>query len=556
MGWFLALGACSTDPTALRFEANVPADVAASRPRLEARFFVTHTCDDLALRGGALDLARTATAVIQMAATTGDGFAPVSLEAYGGALALDVRAVDSRGTPLAQRCVTVDAGTAEIGFVLARFAPEGARVELREDTALLAGSARQDAVVWVADSAGAPVDNAFVSSGAARPLAATDDAGLARVGTPTDTPSFDGPLPLSVYGLGELVLDAHASALAVPSCPEVGWSRELVIGLAGARTEIAVAGAFVVVAHPRSATTSAGLLEILTPDPGGPGLLALATATTSAVGSLATLQSGDDLWIAQLEGERGVRIRRFDALGRRWLESAMLTAPRRAGAPLSEARGLALRSIAAQVEVFAAGIGLLGGVVHARGDAAGFADFAPAIGSTELDVDGLLLTRSRDGDAALLATGAGAIALFVERGAGFEAAGRVEIAGARLVPSSRFVALALAIDGETGRLDTLDVGASGLEVVGSTVLSAPPAGGSAGELNRDRAGDLLVVSRRASELGLVVGDGRGRFIEAVQCPLDGGPAIIADLPDDASGRSRWITVLESEGRLALLTQER
>ena len=513
--------------------------VAAAATRYEARFFPDVFCPSLPIVDGAPDRARTATAALAVSSATPDALPVVDLSPYAGTIAVDVRALDADGIPLSQRCAGVRAETTDLGLALATFAPDGARYVVERDLAVRVGAVELPALVRLVDADGAPVENGFVSRGAARPLAATDARGIARVRTPTDTPSFSGLLPIEVYGVGPRTT-LRAETVAAPSCPEPAYSRAVVAGVTGARVEIAsvVAGALAHVAlvRPESAASSALALEVLTLDVDQSALRATLTTTTTHDGPLAIAAAADGTLRVVTSASDG-RLERIEVVGR-------------------SARRVALPSLSL-------GVGGRVRQVLIVDDAAWIVGDVPT-GAVRVSLDGVSAPTPLF-DAAVSATLGTPRAIAVTPSVVFAlgSAGLLRLSRATLAPVGGLVAGArgplVALDAES--VVTLDArGAPAVVTRASTATAARGLAALSGDVHVAAIGDLNgdarpdVAFAREDGAGLVaavgVGDaGAPAFVEAGACA---GPSWVAAVPPSSSGRARWVVLVPSTGVIAVL----
>ena len=75
---------------------------------------------------------------------------------------------------------------------------------------------------------------------------------------------------------------------------------------------------------------------------------------------------------------------------------------------------------------------------------------------------------------------------------------------------------------------------------------------AAGDLNGDATADLLLLGTAGPRVVLV--SRGGRLLPADVCPAAGGPRQLLQLPLDRGGRSRWVSILDQTGRIALWVQ--
>jgi hypothetical protein len=538
VGGALLVVGCESTP-GLRLTPVPQPYVAAAAARYEARFFPDVFCPSLPIVDGAPDRARTATAALAVSSATPDALPVVDLSPYAGTIAVDVRALDANGIPLSQRCAGVRAETTELGLALATFAPDGARYVVERDLAVRVGVIDLPALVRLVDADGAPVENGFVSRGAARPLAATDAQGLARVRTPTDTPSFSGLLPIEVYGVAPRTT-LRAETVAAPSCPEPAYSRAVVAGVTGARVEIAsaVAGALAHVAlvRPESAASSALALEVLTLDADQAALRTTLTTTTTHDGPLAIAAAADGTLRVVTSATDG-RLELVELAGRK---RRRVTLP-----SLSLGVGGRVRQVLVVDEAAWIVGDVPGGAVRVALDG----------GSAPTPLFDAAVSAALGSPRAIAVTPSVVFAL--------GSSGIVRLARATLAPLGAVVAGArgplAVLDAES--VVTLDArGAPAVVTRASTAtaarglaaLSADVRVAALGDLNGDARPDLALV--REDGAGLVaavgVGDvGAPAFVEGGACA---GPSWIAAVPPSSSGRARWVVLVPSTGVIAVL----
>lgn len=533
----LALTACDVS-TALEYAVRAEADVLASASTFEARFFAGTDCAELELAPGRLDLALTSTPSLRADATSATGFTPADLSTFDQDLALDLRAKAGDGSLLARRCVPV-ASTTEAAIIgLSRFAPAGATATVVDGVALVAGASSRPAEVRVTDAAGEPVERVFASLGPDRPLLASDANGLLRIRSSTVTVAPGETRTLAVHGIVGARATVVAEGLAVAACPESTWSRDIVPGLAGAQVAIAAADAgprtLIALLRPTTAASMENTLEILAADEGASALRSLTTATTAAAGWVAIAAdraTGAAVVLAIAEGT--AELRTFDPV------TGTLGPARRA--PLGLLAGGRTRGVRASwLSPGGARFAVWGDVPRGAIELDAASVLGPLLPGADRTIQDVLYTD----DGVLAASAAG-----VERFA--------RVGGA-------LVAQTTPLTEASGRL--LDLGRGRVVVLDGTTLEATDAEGpvdrvavaegtlalAAGDLNGDATADLLLLGTAGPRVVLV--SRGGRLLPADVCPAAGGPRQLLQLPLDRGGRSRWVSILDQTGRIALWVQ--
>lgn len=535
---------CSSDSGRLSFEVGLDPDVMMKTVRYDARFFRQETCEGLAIFPRRVDRTLTATANVMSSATAPDGFTPVDLSGFAGSLSVDIRAVDGSGNTLARRCTSVLPETAEAGFRLARFVPDGSTFEVLDDAAIVAGAQEKAAVVKVVDATGKPVENAFVSIGKASILAATDAMGIAQVRTPTETANFSGTLDAKVYGIANVTKPIYAETLAAGRCPEIVWSRDIVPGVTGAPTEIALAElgslAFIAILRPTSAAGTTTTLELLRLDADASAGRTVGTTTTSAVGPIAALATSDGnatIAMARMNGD--LEIWRFDG----------------ASGALSLLRVLPTElRVGGRIRRLLVSEGLLvvvGDVPHEVRAYAGFMEpAADLIGAQRGIIDAQLLGLL--GDRRLIVSTSTSVASYLEIAGVFGPEGPVlsGVGGSILGKDPRsFVVLSRT---SSGLLSSVGVNPArgALEVLGISHLGAELSGVGFGDLNGDHTADLLGGDAMGRGAPLILGSKTHRFLDVQRCTVD--LDFVTALSPGGGVRPRWLGRVVSTGKLALL----
>lgn len=535
---------CSSNSGRLTFEVGLDPDVMMKTARYDARFFRQETCDGLAIFPRRVDRTLTATANVMSSATAPDGFAPVDLSGFAGSLSVDIRAVDASGNTMARRCTSVLPETAEAGFRLARFVPDGATFEVLDNAAIVAGTKEKAAVVKVVDAQGRPVENAFVSIGKTSILAATDAMGIAQVRTPTETASFSGTLNAKVYGIANQSQPIYAETLAAGRCPEIVWSRDIVPGVTGAPTEIALAElgslAFIAILRPTSAAGTTTTLELLRLDADASAGRTVGTTTTSAVGPIAALATADGnttIAMARMNGD--LEIWRFDG----------------ASGALSLLRVLPTElRVGGRIRRLLVSEGLLLVVGDVPQGVRAYADFmgspSAPIGDQSGVIDAWLVGQL--GDRRLIVSTSTQVASYAEIAGTFspEGAPLAGVGGTILGKDPRsFVVLSRTMSGLLSAVG-LNPAAGALELQGVSHLSVELSGVGVGDLNGDHTPDLLGADAMGRGAPLILGSKTRRFLDVERCAVD--LDFVTALSPGGGVRPRWLGRVVSTGKLALL----
>lgn len=561
----VALAGCSAERKPFQIDVVAKPWVEAAAAEWQMSLFTRRSCERFTLADGAVDFARTATAAVRRTAATADGLGILELEGLDSTAALDVRAVDADDTPIAQRCIEVNAFVENGRFQVFALAPEGATFEVVENIALLAGGAKQPVQVLAKDASGAAQRGLFVSTGVGNALAVTGEDGIARIDTPTTTAPLDVALSIEVYGVSGPPVPGRAVVLANPVCPELSWTERLAGGGANL-TSMAGDQDVVAVVLPESATRSR--IEIYRAVGGRPALQRIATATTAGAGPVAIAEDRRDLsFIVAVGGEdANVYVHRFDPIARSLSDAVVYTASTARTGPLRE---LTVLSIASLTDDPFAGPSLIIGAPELRPTMLRFTpDVAGRFGAVEplLDNADLLITDfavanlfGSDAPELIITT---ANQLLVYDGATRTTplsldgiTGRIAIGPVDTVLDEMTPDIVLAErSGNTATVRYLSASATGLAVASSAEIATAGERPFIDDLNGDMRPDVLVFSSRSAQASIVLGDGRGSLLGSAACPdiddVVGGYA--ADL--DRDGDREWVALIRDARELAVFAR--
>ncbi|MFO0724615.1 MAG: hypothetical protein U1E65_12585 [Myxococcota bacterium] len=535
-------GAACSGSAGLQLDLAVETDVAPLIVQYEARFFRSLTCPEMELVGGHPDVARTATTSLFVTSPTID-FKPIEISGFAGELAIDIRGVDATGIPMARRCTSVLPSTAGAGVILSRFVPTGSSFSILDPVTLTAGTASTAALVKVVDSAGMPVENAFVSVGKSAVLSATDHQGLARVHTPSEPANFSGALEARIYGITSAPQTINAETVPSPHCPEVLWSRDLVPGVVGAETEIEVGVrgglSLIAVLRPTSAVATTNSIELLRLDADSGAARTVATATTAATGPIAVLPTADgNAWIGLGRTNGDLEILRFDG----------------AGGTLTSTRTLSTHRVAGgRIRRLSAAEDLLVVVGDVPSGVAAFADWkepaAQPVGDQSDAIDARLFGPVTAHT--LIVSTSTALAAYVQAG-NFSPLGAPLRGVAGTIFGDDLGALAILDATDNRRVHAVGLmsGPAPLVSLGRSSAASALSSVALGDLNGDHHPDLLATDAMERGAPLLVGGQFHRFLEVDRCSdaLD----LVRTIAPGGGVRPRWIGRIVTTGKIALL----
>jgi hypothetical protein len=567
----LLVGCSSSDTT---FEAVVTPAVQAIAKQVELRLFRGAGCDPLVITGGQPDRVRTATASFKKVFAPGDAVkGTLAASDIGQLAALEVRAVDALGIPLATRCAPIDPSVSGVKFQLAQLAPSGAKVSVEQSTALLSGTARQDIRVVVHDAMDAPAAEVPIAIGPAWPITLTSSLGVASIPTPTTAPSLDQALRLEVYGVPGMTWPARATVLAAPSCPAAAWTSDpLWPEATSGVVSLGRTADRIVLVRPEGTGRA---VDLFAPS-AGVQLMRVATSTrvpTEADGPLAAAIDARDQSLLVAIGTRGGRITtlRWDPSTRRFdppRTLAFLGTGTGGSDPVEalaflvrDADGLDLFASASEhapaVERFTAtstpGVLMTATAALPSGDDAPARDLAFGRAGSDA-ADGLIVTVP--GELRIYALAAGAISGSPRRLGSVSG----QIALGKLAPELETGAQIILADRDSGASPSADDLVSVIEVGASALnlLFRGPAGPGASaalvaDQNGDQRPDLLIHDGDANTEAIFASDGRGHFVRGSVCQDDNadgsGPMIAFDV--DGDGRPEAVEVASARRALVV-----
>ena len=562
-------GACvqeTPDPFAL--EVVTPPDIVPLTTEYVASYFKFGFCDELALRAGVPDLVWTSTPSERRRAETTEGLGEFDFSKLPGEAALDVRAVDAEGTPLAARCIPVTRFFEAGRLRLFPLAPVPATLEILEPTALRAGSVSRPIRVKVSDGDGEPVAGVFVSPGVGLPLSRTDADGLASIATPTTAAPYDAALAIDAYGIPGPPHSGRATVMPPAPCPEATFSTPLATGSASLSF---LAGDEDVVVVLRPERPGVSLVEVFRPPGSRPSLERVVTATTAGLGPLAVgRDQRDGRFTIAVGAEDGlIHLLRFDGAFRTIERSGTITV-RAFGAgalPRLDALHLVTLTSTGGPALIVVGQRLQPTVLHfpAAADPGSFEAPLPL-----LDVDRPAPRGLHFGDLIgddttdLLVVGGEGLTIWQQQADGSyhdngvggvaNVTGAVELMSFDVRVDDRTDVVVL--DEPPGQPPLVKIYAStgdGLTLRSSEAVDQSVERVFVDDLNRDGLPDVLALSRRARTHSVLVGDGHGLMLPLAKCDdlveTSGGYAI--DM--DRDGVREWVTFQRDARELTVLS---
>ncbi len=564
----LAMAASCVTETPDPFSVDVitPPDVEPLTTEWVASFYKFGFCDELALRAGMPDPVWTSTPSERRRALKPDAFGDWDFSMLPGEAALDVRAVDAEGTPLAARCIPVTRFFESGRFRLFPLAPVPASVEIRQDTALTSGSVSRDIEVVVTDGDGSPVEGVFVSPGTGLPLSRTDADGLAKISTPTTTAPSDANLLIEAYGVPGVPKRGRAAALPEAQCPETTFNTPLATG-SGSMSFLAGAEDVVVVLRPDSPGVSR--IEVFRPPGTRPTLERIATATTAGLGPIAVGRDPRDgkFDIAVGDEDGLVHLHRFDPAFRTLERGGTLDVSQFAIGPMPRFESMQMASITATTgtDLILISNAMRPTVSHLPSGAPGAYLDARALLAMDRAAPDAIYFGALVGDDrldGLMVSGDGLTVLSQA------ADGRFEDTGERIA-DVRGPAEIVSFDVQTDdHLDVLILDAppgrapqamvfrgtrDGLVQIASEPVDQSVEQLFADDLNRDGRPDVLALSRRRATHSVLVGDGHGLMLPVSDCAAIGDTAGGYAVDMDQDGVREWVTFSRDARELIVLS---
>jgi hypothetical protein len=582
----VSASACRGDGP-LTIDLVIPDTVAAAAAVYQLNLFTAADCATLELQPGEPDLVRTSTPSLRRNVRQPADIGTLGQDQLVDGGAVHIRAIDSDGIPLAERCLDASPLLAGVRLELGQLAPTGAVLSSTTPFALRSGSARSDLLAQVRDATGMRVPGLFVSIGAAYPVARTATSGDAFVPTPTTAAGLDSALSVQVYGIPHQTLTGRATVLAPPACPTPAWTSDPLFdaALPSARVELASAGALVFVSRPDGGPTGRALDDFREVS-GRKAYERVATTTVAggANGPLAAALDMRDQRFVVVEGMDGAAIAvvRYDPTARSFggratlrlsgassggsdpIDAVVLGRPDPTEAGLELFASASARSPAIQRFSGNGAITSTGTMTSSSGFAAPVGAL-PAAESGDAAVALALQAVGPDRAPDLVYTTHGRLVIYRGLGDGSFSptpsaldgvSGRIAIGPlSPLLGPAADIALAdtarptphsdnpLYVATATGSAPTLSF--SGASGPGAQALLIS-------EVNGDGHPDLVVLDTDDGTLALVLGDGRGHFLRAAACRLTDSPSRMIPALLEGDQEPEALVVLDGARALALV----